>query len=73
MESRQEVQDVIRAIDKLNPFCRAVFKGIIEGLPISEIWGSIRQIDPKLSRSAFDKRIFDCRRKLRLLMAASSN
>jgi DNA-directed RNA polymerase specialized sigma24 family protein len=72
MASRHEVQEIVLAIDRLSPFCRTLFKGIIEGMPISEIWDSIRLVEPELSRSAYDKRIFDCRRNLRHLTNNSS-
>ncbi len=66
LEGRMELDRIIRAIDRLKPFCRAVFKGIIEDMAIGEIWEAIRRTEPALSRTAFDKRVFDCRKQLRL-------
>lgn len=67
IESSEELTLVVRAIDSLKPFCRAVFKGMIEGMYVSEIWDALRLTEPGLSRSTFDKRIFDCRKQLRRL------
>lgn len=66
-ESREELSRVVRAIDSLSPFCRAVFKGMIEGMYVKEIWDSLQMTEPGLSRSAFDKRVFNCRKQLRRL------
>ena len=67
IESSEELALVVRAIDNLRPFCRAVFKGMIEGMYVSEIWDALRLTEPGLTRSAFDKRIFDCRKQLKRL------
>jgi RNA polymerase sigma factor (sigma-70 family) len=72
MESREELEIVIRAIDKLKPFCRMVFKGMIEGLSLGEIWEAVNGVEPGLTRPTFDKRIFDCRKRLRRLLAGSN-
>lgn len=64
-DTREEIQHIIVAIDRLKPFCRTVFKGIIQELAIAEIWEAVRRTEPGLTRSAFDKRIFDCRKQLR--------
>jgi RNA polymerase sigma factor (sigma-70 family) len=69
VESRDQFDRVLRAIEKLKPFCRAVFKGMIEELYVGEIWETIQRAEPGLTRSAFDKRIYDCRKRLQKLVA----
>lgn len=71
LHQQLEIQVIIRAIDRLSPFCRTVFKGIIEGLAIGDIWADLSAIEPSLTRNAFDKRIFECRKRLRLLTEAA--
>jgi DNA-directed RNA polymerase specialized sigma24 family protein len=70
---RLEKNDLIRAIrsviHKLPVLCQSLFTGMLEHRSIIEIWELHSRIDPALSRSTFDKRIFDCRKKLRNLMA----
>jgi DNA-directed RNA polymerase specialized sigma24 family protein len=71
VEKREEMLLVARAIDNLKPFCRAVFKAMIEDFTVGEIWDSVRQTESGLTRSAFDKRVFECRRKLKQMVGRS--
>lgn len=71
-ESREQFEIVVRAIDKLRPFCRTVFKGMIEELTLSELWEAVKEAEPGLSRPTFDKRIFDCRKRLRHLLSGTN-
>jgi DNA-directed RNA polymerase specialized sigma24 family protein len=68
-----EKHDLIRAIHgvihKLPVLCQSLFTGMLEQRSIGEIWELHSRTDPTLKRSTFDKRIFDCRKKLRALMA----
>jgi RNA polymerase sigma factor (sigma-70 family) len=72
MESREEFEIVVRAINRLTPFCRMVFKGMIEELSPGEIWEAVERTEPSLTRATFYKRIFDCRKRLRQLIAAAN-
>ncbi len=71
-EARDRVERVQRAIMQLSAFCRLFFLGILEERSVQELWLFFQQIEPGLQRSAFDKRIFDCRRKLRRLVSDRS-
>ena len=53
------------AIKKLSKFCQAFFLAAMEGREVGEVWELAIQLEPNLKRSAFDKRIFDCRQRLR--------
>ena len=65
----KELNDKIRiAIKKMSTFCKTFFLAVLEDQPISEIWDCFQQAEPDLSRSTFDKRIFDCRKRLRFLL-----
>lgn len=72
VESREELEIVIRAIDRLKPFCQIVFKGMIEELSMGEIWQSVNGVEPRLTLPTFYKRVFDCRKKLRHLLSVSN-
>jgi DNA-directed RNA polymerase specialized sigma24 family protein len=67
-EARDRMAVVQRAIKDLSVFCRTFFLGMLEERSVQEIWGLVRQVEPDLKRSAFDKRIFDCRRRLKNLV-----
>ena len=71
-----EKQDLLErikfAIMELSGFCQAFFAGILENRSIQEIWGLLRKLEPDLKRSAFDKRIFDCRKRLKIIMSERS-
>jgi DNA-directed RNA polymerase specialized sigma24 family protein len=68
IEARDRVDLVRTAIRNLAPFCRAFFLGILEGQSARELWRHFRRAEPGLQRSAFDKRIFDCRKRLKQLV-----
>lgn len=53
------------AIKKLSKFCQGFFLSALEGRDVGEFWELALQTEPKLKRSAFDKRVFDCRQRLR--------
>lgn len=70
--ARLEKTDLLRAIsDSIKDMpvkCRTIFLGLLEHRTIQEIWSHQNSIEPALKRSAFDKRVFDCRKKLRGLL-----
>ncbi len=56
----------IRAeVVRLPQFCRLFFIAMLEGRQVNEVWQVIQSVEPRLSRSGFDKRIFLCRQRLR--------
>ena len=66
---KQEIVDRIRhAIGKLSPICKALFLALLEGRAINEVWELAAAADTRLTRSTFDKRLFDCRKRLRALV-----
>lgn len=60
-----------RAIGRLSPLCQALFTALLENLSVAETWEYFSRSEAMLQRSTFDKRLFDCRRKLRQLVARS--
>ncbi len=54
-----------RALIGMSPFCREFFRTLLHGRAVADYWDVCRNREPALQRSAFDKRIFDCRRRLR--------
>jgi DNA-directed RNA polymerase specialized sigma24 family protein len=68
IEARDRVDLVKTAIRNLSPFCRAFFLGILEGQSAQELWRLFKRLEPGWQRSAFDKRIFDCRKRLKQLI-----
>lgn len=69
--ARLELQSVVAAFEKLSDFCRLFFKGVIANYSVGELFETAVRREPNLSRSAFDKRVFDCRKKLRLELEKS--
>lgn len=57
---------IIDAIPKMSKFCQAFFLAALEGRTVHEVWELISRAEPGIKRSTFDKRIFDCRQRLRL-------
>jgi RNA polymerase sigma factor (sigma-70 family) len=70
IESSEAVETIRRAIKRLTPICQALFLGLLEGRSINEVWELAQSENPRLSRSTFDKRLFDCRKRLRALVGA---
>ena len=68
LESCERLEKVAESISRLPDFCRYFFLGLLEGRPIRELWMLFTQREPQLQRSAFDKRVFDCRKRLRQLV-----
>ena len=68
IEARDRLGLIKTAIKKLPPFCCTFFLGILEGQSAHEMWKFFNQLEPDLQRSAFDKRIFDCRKRLKQLV-----
>jgi RNA polymerase sigma factor (sigma-70 family) len=67
-----EIATTIRqAIRKLTPLCQALFAALFENLSVAETWELLHSVEKNLQRSAFDKRLFDCRSKLRKLLAGA--
>lgn len=65
-----DLVDTIRgAIKKLSPLCQALFVALLENQSVADTWELLQRLQPALRRSAFDKRLFDCRKKLRSLIA----
>lgn len=65
IDHARRVAQITAAIRKLGTFCRLILTGLLEGLAVAELWEQIQQVEPTLARGAFDKRIFDCKKKLR--------
>jgi DNA-directed RNA polymerase specialized sigma24 family protein len=68
IETLEIVERIRQAIHKLSPICQALFLALLEGRTINEVWELTESTEPKLSRSTFDKRLFDCRKRLRTLV-----
>jgi len=68
IELRETVRMVADALESLPDFCRNLFLGLLQERSLQELWSYFRGREPELQRSAFDKRVFDCRRRLRLLV-----
>lgn len=67
-EARDRVALVQNGIKRLSAFCRTFFLGVMEGQSVQELWNLFQEVEPTLQRSAFDKRIFDCRKRLKQIV-----
>jgi len=65
VERKAKLERVWRAIQSLGrEFCKPLLTAIMEGFEIGELWERFSQLDPNLTRNAFYKRVFDCRKRL---------
>jgi DNA-directed RNA polymerase specialized sigma24 family protein len=71
-EIRFMTEQIRSAILKLGKFCKTFFVAMLEERTVSEVWDLFQKLEPGLKRSAFDKRIFDCRRRLKTIIEAES-
>ncbi len=68
LETKDLADYIRKVIKKLSLFCQTFFLAILEDQTIGEVWHLSREVEPDLHRSTFDKRVFDCRRRLRKLV-----
>lgn len=68
LEAKDLADYIRKVIKKLSLFCQTFFLTILEDQTIGEVWQLSQEMEPNLHRSTFDKRVFDCRRKLRQLV-----
>jgi DNA-directed RNA polymerase specialized sigma24 family protein len=64
LAKKEEITRIEAALEKLPPFCRTFFLGILNGRNRKELWKLFKTSDPGLKRGTYRKRIFDCRMKL---------
>lgn len=62
-------EKLVLALKKLSPLCQAIFIALLQLRSVADVWDVYQEREPKLNRNAFDKRLFDCRRKLRDITA----
>ncbi len=58
-------EKILQVIPKLSAFCQSFFLAALNGRDIGEIWEMALGTEPELKRATFDKRIFDCRKRLK--------
>lgn len=68
LESADTAEVIRKAIGQLSPLCQALFTALLEKRSVAETWELFGMAESGLRRSTFDKRVFDCRRKLRRLL-----
>ncbi len=68
LETKDLADYIRKVIKKLSLFCQTFFLAILEDRTIGEVWQFVQEVEPDLQRSTFDKRVFDCRRRLRQLV-----
>ena len=61
---KEEIERIQAVVEKLPPFCRTFFLGILSGRNRKELWRLFKTLNPGLKRGTYRKRIFDCRMKL---------
>ena len=66
--ARDLLDRIKRAAAQLTPICREILAQILQGEPPARIWERQTRSDSSLKRGTFDKRVFDCRRRLRALI-----
>ncbi len=69
VESADIAEMIRRAIRRLSPLCQMLFAALLENLSVARTWELMHAAQGSLHRSTFDKRLFDCRKRLRQLLA----
>ena len=64
LAKKDEIERIQAAVEKLPPFCRTFFLGILNGRNRKELWTLFKALNLGLKRGTYRKRIFDCRMKL---------
>jgi DNA-directed RNA polymerase specialized sigma24 family protein len=64
VENRDLISLCANAILKMKEPCRTLMIGILEGRSVGEVWIKYSQVETQLTRHAFDRRLFLCRRRL---------
>jgi RNA polymerase sigma factor (sigma-70 family) len=68
-----DLADRIRtAIKQLSPMCQVLFTALLENRSVADTWDFFRTVQKDLHRTTFDKRLFDCRRRLRQLLGSTA-
>lgn len=71
IDRHQLMRRIVEVLPKLSKFCQAFFLASLEGQSVGEVWDLALAGEPTLKRSAFDKRLFDCRMRLRQLLGGA--
>lgn len=61
IDRHQHLQRILKVIPQLSKFCQAYFTAVFEGLTTGDVWDLALASEPALKRSAFDKRLWDCK------------
>jgi RNA polymerase sigma factor (sigma-70 family) len=69
IDRHELMRRIEQVVPRLSKFCQAFFTAALEGLSVGDVWDIALASEPALKRSAFDKRISDCRGRLRQLLA----
>jgi DNA-directed RNA polymerase specialized sigma24 family protein len=65
VERKDKLERVWQAIQSLNhEFCKPMLTAMMEGYDIGELWLRFSELDSRLNRNTFYKRVFDCRKRL---------
>jgi DNA-directed RNA polymerase specialized sigma24 family protein len=65
VQRKLDVERVWRAIQRLSQeFCKPLLMALMQGYEVGELYLRFSELDPHLTRNAFYKRIFDCRKRL---------
>jgi DNA-directed RNA polymerase specialized sigma24 family protein len=71
VEDADTAATIKKAIGQLSPLCQALFTALLDSVSVADTWDFFQQTESGLQRATFDKRLFDCRRRLRRLVARS--
>jgi DNA-directed RNA polymerase specialized sigma24 family protein len=68
LDRKIAVEDILQAVTELSDFCRTLFLAIFEGRSLKDVWLLHKKLEPNLKRTTFDKRTFECRKRIRRLV-----
>ncbi len=67
-ENRDTVAKCVAVVRGMEEPCRALLLGLLEGSSVAELWAETQRTNAEISRAAFDRRLYVCRRRLLSLM-----
>jgi DNA-directed RNA polymerase specialized sigma24 family protein len=71
IEKHDIIDKCTNAIRNMPNPCRIMLIAMLFGFSVGELWTKMQRLEPQLNRSAFDRRLYRCRRRLLSLIGVN--
>ncbi len=68
LERKERAEQIVAAIRQLADFCKQALFALLRGYSVMEVWQQAQSEEVGLKRGTFDKRLFDCKKRLKVLL-----